>query len=327
MEIVAALLTGAFLVAAQLGAQVTGDSEPRDRARSALATLTPAVDGAVGELEQARHSEIREPHTPVRVTTRSGRVVVAPGGCASLGGPYDLTVFFHGAPTAVEPAFKRAGINGVLVVINLGIASGPYQDEFRSAGSFAQLLERTARIIQDECPRAADRWARVAVAAWSAGYGAVASILHNEQDRELLDAVLLADGLHAGYLEDRRGKRLNPAALESFVRLADEAIEGERLFALTHTEIPTPGYASTSETADYLLQQTRLARRFTVEPGPRPKMRMLSHAEAGAFFVRGFAGSRKHDHADHLLGIDGTLLPLLRDWWEERLTVAGRVSS
>ena len=30
------------------------------------------------------------------------------GGCRSLAQPWDLLVFFHGAPTAVEPAFEQA---------------------------------------------------------------------------------------------------------------------------------------------------------------------------------------------------------------------------
>ena len=38
---------------------------------------------------------------------------------------------------------------------------------------------------------------------------------------------------------------------------ADEAVNGRRLFAVTHSAIATP-YASTTETADYLLSFERL---------------------------------------------------------------------
>jgi hypothetical protein len=309
-----------------LGAQRAASFAEDERAAAIPAVgarLAPAVAAtqtAIGRLhEQAsREAEARRATelsaVPLRLVTRNGRVVAAPGGCRSLVRPWELLVFFHGAPTAVEPAFEQAELEGVLVVINLGIGSGPYEDQFKAAGSLSQLVERTASIVAQQCPGASSEVASIALGAWSAGYGAVYGILRDERAAARVDAVLLADGLHAGYVKDGRRKGVDPLLMDPFAELAEHAVAREKLFALTHTQIRTPDYASTSETADYLLQVVRLGRFETHQPGPRRDMWQTSYADGGAFHVRGYAGDSKQAHADHLLGIGRTLFPLLRDW-------------
>jgi hypothetical protein len=145
MKILAALLLGYFVVIGQLGQILRPQAEMTKLAHS---TLSAPV---VKLLEKAASSELSivpEPiaidlalDKPVRVVTRRGRVLNLPLGCRTVSQPHDLLVHFHGAPTAVEPAFERSGIDGVLFIVNLGVGSGRYEQTFAAPGTFASFLE------------------------------------------------------------------------------------------------------------------------------------------------------------------------------------------
>jgi hypothetical protein len=68
---------------------------------------------------------------------------------------------------------------------------------------------------------------------------------------------------------------------------------------LTHSEIFPGTFASTTETADHLIQALQLRRTPVVEWGPLG-MQHLSKVESGRFVVLGFAGNTAPDHIDHL---------------------------
>jgi hypothetical protein len=91
-------------------------------------------------------------------------------------------------------------------------------------------------------------------------------------------------------------------------------VKGEKLFAITHTNIKTT-YASTTETAGFLIHERGLQKKTVSEEGPRPKMQLVSKADGGNFHVRGFAGGDTHAHCDHLYAMGETLYPMLRDRW------------
>lgn len=253
--------------------------------------------------------------SPRRHVTSNGRVVSLPNGCRTVERPFDLLVHFHGAPTAVEPAFERSDIDGVLAVLNLGTGSGRYDEAFQFAGAFDALLARTTAVVKDLCPGSKGTVRRVALSAWSAGYGSVFRILEKPVTAARVDAVLLADGLHAGFEHGRRNER-RPATVQMapFVSFADEAVAGKKLFALTHSSIGTP-YASTTETANFLLSEVNVDRKPASLPPFRPGMSARSRADAESFHVLGFNGSNEAAHCDHLHAFGETLLPYLKDRW------------
>lgn len=250
---------------------------------------------------------------PVRVV-RGRKIVNVPQLCRDAEGRYDLVVHFHGAPVMIEPVFQRAALDAVFVVVNLGVGSGPYEDAFMQDGSLARLLEEIDDVVDKACPHPGGSRGRLALSAWSAGYGATYRVLANAKDRELVDAVLLADGLHAGFLDKFRQK-MNEQQMAPFDGFAERAVRGEKLFAITHTSIVTPSYASTTETARYLIEKRGLAPEPTDEPGPRASMKLTSRADAGAFHVRGYGGRDTDAHCDHLYAMGDTLYPLLRERW------------
>src|SRR5688572_13972652 len=89
---------------------------------------------------------------PKRVVTPSGRVIFMPNGCRTAGRPWDLLVHFHGAPTSVEPAFERSGIDAVLGIVNLGIGSGAYETALQLPGTFDELVTRFTVAARELCP-------------------------------------------------------------------------------------------------------------------------------------------------------------------------------
>lgn len=271
----------------------------------------------LGALSMPKNPGLAELEEPVEII-RAGRHVVIPKNCRTSDGTYDVLVHFHGAPTSVKPAFEASGIQAILVIVNLGIGSGPYERGYGTDGSLGIMLERVDKLVDKHCPSLGKRSDRtrgkVALSSWSAGYGATYRILANEKDRQLVDAVLLADGLHSGFVDKRR-RIMSPLQMAMFDRFAEDAIAGEKLFAITHTGIVTPGYASTTETANYLVKGHDVPREKTNLAGPRESMRQTSHAEKGSFFVTGYAGNDTHAHCDHLYAIGDTLFSKLAARW------------
>ena len=68
---------------------------------------------------------------------------------------------------------------------------------------------------------------------------------------------------------------------------------------VTHSEIFPGTFASTTETADYMLRALGVRRTAVLKWGPRG-MQQLGEAAAGGFLLLGFAGNTAPDHVDHL---------------------------
>ena len=68
---------------------------------------------------------------------------------------------------------------------------------------------------------------------------------------------------------------------------------------ITHSEIFPGTFASTTETADYLIRKLELKEHAVLKWGPMG-MQQLSEARAGRFLILGFAGNSAPDHVDQL---------------------------
>lgn len=227
-------------------------------------------------------------------------------------GAYDLVVHFHGMASLQEENFERAQVNALVVSVNLGVASDAYASAFRAPGSFDALLAQTQRALDKTGRAPGAHLGRIALSAWSAGFASVGAILKQPGMADRIDAVLLADGPHTMY--DASGHIYEPG-MEKWVRLAEAAMRGEKLFALTHSSIPTIGFPSTTETIGELLRLTSVEKEPHAAIGPRG-MREIYECGVGDFHVTGYEGQTKKDHIDHIKGMSETLLPLLRERWE-----------
>ncbi len=225
--------------------------------------------------------------------TKPIEVLVTPAAAAA--GHGDLVIHFHGAAWLPMQSAEETGRPLVVAVVNLGAGSGRYATPFHDGA----LLGRIIDAVRAKGPRIDHVYAT----GFSAGYGAIREIL--AQTPEVLDGVLLLDGLHTSYIPEGKplaeGGKIDEEKLKVFVAFARRAIAGEKRFVITHSEIFPGTFASTTETTDWLLKSVGVERKPVVQWGPRG-MQQLSEAHSGSFRVLGFAGNTAPDHIDHLHG-------------------------
>lgn len=215
----------------------------------------------------------------------------------------DLLIHFHGASYVPKYAVYNSGHPLLVAVVNLGSGSGVYENAFRDESAFPRLIE----MIRDSASRKASTQVeipRVYLSSFSAGYGAVRAILRDHQSR--VDGIVLLDGLHTDYVPSGRvlsqGGTLNTEGLKGFLEYAKLAMDGKKRLVITHSEIFPGTYASTTETADYLIDSLHLQRHPVLKWGP-VGMQMLSETHQNGLTILGFAGNSAPDHIDHFHGL------------------------
>jgi hypothetical protein len=223
-------------------------------------------------------------------------------------------IHFHGAAWLPHQAVAALDRNAISAVVNLGAGSSGYDRAFSDTAAFTDLL----RSIEAEAASVLGSPARiedVVLVGFSAGHGAIRAILRDTAASEPVSSVLLLDGMHTSYVPERTvladSGSLDVSNLTVFAKLARQAMSGERRFIVTHSGIFPGTFASTTETADWLLHELGLRRRAVLQWGPRG-MQQLSHVEAGRFELLGFAGNSAPDHVDHLHALPEFLARLLR---------------
>jgi hypothetical protein len=258
----------------------------------------------------------------------AGGLLTLPKAFASADGSYDLVIHFHGNTDLVEESFDRLPLSAVVVILNLGNGSGPYEDRFANALALPEILGRVQTTMEKRGLRS-PKLRRLALSAWSAGYGAVLRVLEQPALADQVDAVLLFDGIHCGYLP--KSTDLQIERIAPFVRFAREAAEGRKLFSITHSEItPIGNYAGTHRTTDALLEQVGVARGAGGEAPAVPALGSIegviprkiikplveeSEAAQGGLRVRGYAGDQPEHHTMQLVEMSVTALPDLVARW------------
>lgn len=266
---------------------------------SATPKAAPVAAAALAEEEQ-----------PKTVLTRSASWFVYPKGCAAVAKNFDLVIHFHGAHTTMIPRYLRSKLNAVLVIVNKGIGSGAYSDALALPSDVDGLLDRIQKTVAAECGREPVAPRRIALSSWSAGYGAVQQFLRFRPGK--VDAVLLSDGLHVGFTDERQ-RKVRVSQMEEFSTFAKRAARGEHLMAIAHSAITPTEYAGSGETALALAEQANAPSWPVMKE--RFGMTQLTAARRGQFFVDGFAGTDKAAHAQHLYSIDRTTFARLREYW------------
>jgi hypothetical protein len=201
--------------------------------------------------------------------------------------------FFHGGTWLPEVA--AAQNKCAVISVQAGEGSGTYARLFEDPQRFLKLLQEAEE-------KAGAKFGRVTLGGWSAGCGAIRQILRTPEAYARTGAVLLIDGMHTDYAEGHPGpleSKLGTENLDIWLQLGRDAMAGKKRVMVTHSEIFPGTYASTTETADYLLAQLGIPRRAVLKWGPRG-LQQLSEAVAGGFRLMGFAGNSAPDHVDQL---------------------------
>lgn len=277
----------------------------------------PAAQNPSPMVETTRRHERLTPHE-VGGTRRS---FAGPGGRpvdllipepASATDRIDVVIHFHGAAWLPQQAVAGLDDPTISAVVNLGAGSGAYHRAFADAAAFDSLLDGVAR---EATGGSGARLSRVTLVGFSAGHGAIRAILREPRHFARVDAVLLLDGMHTSYIPERTvleaGGALDTTNLGAFAEFARAAVRGEKRFVVTHSEIFPGTFASTTETADWLLTALGLTRTPVLRWGPRG-MQQLAEASGGRFELLGFAGNSAPDHIDHLHAMPELLAHTLR---------------
>ena len=202
-----------------------------------------------------------------------------------------LFVHFHGAPWVAEIAARDR--RWAVISVQSGTGSGTYAKQFSDHALFGNMLREASEktgVVFDP----------IALTAWSAGHGAIREILAVPEYYARVQKVLLIDGLHTGYVGEKPGpleSQLEPDHLEIFLKFARDAVAGRKTMVITHSEIFPGTFASTTETADWLLSKLGLRRNPVLRWGPMCTQQ-LSEARAGKFLLLGYAGNSAPDHVD-----------------------------
>ncbi|WP_437930001.1 hypothetical protein WMF37_12455 [Sorangium sp. So ce291] len=225
-----------------------------------------------------------------------GQMIMPHRGGVTKRGGFDVIIHFHGHE-ALRKEFVKTAEGAVLVGIDLGIGSGAYSSAFSAPYVFENLLDSIERAVAKKTGKKKAYIRKLGLSSWSAGYGAIEQILRQPAGKRV-DALVLLDSLHAGYADEQQHK-LKVAQIEPFIAFAKRAAAGEALMFMSHSSILPPGYASTAETANFIVQQLR--------GKPRGSSRrdvlgldMIQRYDRGGFHLRGYTGDDKPDHCAHL---------------------------
>ncbi|MDO8545704.1 MAG: hypothetical protein Q7S40_35115 [Opitutaceae bacterium] len=233
-------------------------------------------------------------------------VVSLPEHWTKLGVDVPVWLHLHGAPAVLESNFAAIGAPGVLVNITLPGLSKVYADYFGAPAVFSGLLREVEIALRNESPAAAWRVGRLTVTSFSAGFGGVRQLLSQPAIFDRIAALVFADSIYCGYAAPAAEKRVNPELMAGFLRFARLAVEGQKRMVISHSRQQPDGYASTTETADYLIQQLG-GKRTPVTQDWLGGLRLLSRFTRGQLEILGFDGAGPDDHMRHLLAI-GALL-------------------
>lgn len=323
---------GASALAAIAGLLTWGLSEATASfAQSGLSDVEATVDASAPPAEPPKERADAKLKRQGHVRAGPG-VLHVPPTFASEDGSFDLVMHFHGNVKLVEESVAEAGINALVHITNLGEGSGPYERRFDVPKAFEDMIAKIEQRAQKEGLRDA-RVNRIALASWSAGYGSVAYILKRKPWRQRVDAVLLMDSMHAKYL-DAKERTIHGLSIAPFVAFAKQASAGQRLFVLTHSEIETYGYATTTEAADALLSKLDL-QRVATDPSessppevtfetalkampkkPAQWMQTTSLVNEKHFHLMGCSGKKPEAHMAHLVQMSVSVLPYLAERWK-----------
>jgi hypothetical protein len=286
------------------GAALVSGGAPFARAQGAP---PPAAQNPSPMVEHTRRHE-RLTQRPLPGTARqfagpAGKPVelFVPDGARSRDA-FDLVIHFHGAAWVAQQAAYDYDRRMVSATLNLGSGSGVYHRAFTDAAAFDSLLA----VIERETSAVVGKPAKIrtlTLTGWSAGHGSIRAILLDARHFARVNAILLIDGMHTSYVPEGqvldKGGTIDTTNLVAFRNFAAVAMRGEKRFLVTHSEIFPGTFASTTETADWLVAALGIERTPVLKWAPRG-MQQLSEAKRGNFEIMGLAGNTAPDHVDQL---------------------------
>ena len=208
-------------------------------------------------------------------------------------GNITLVFHLHSASWAAENQVYRAEANAILFNIHLGAFSSPYQNYFTNQNNFQAIIDTISAELDRRQIVKNPTVQHLIVTSFSAGYAGVREMLKQNVYYDQIKAIHLADGLHA-----TSNVSIMETQMQDFVRFARDARDQKKIMRMTYSSIPTPGYESTTSTANYLIEHIGAARISVNEDDEIGTM--YSRCDSGNFNLRGYLGDTADNHMQHL---------------------------
>ncbi len=231
-------------------------------------------------------------------------VLVVPETYHPSDGVVDLVVHFHGTAERARECFEKSGRSAALVAVVYNGLSWKYEKPFLDDPKlFARILHEAKLKLAEHLGVKSVRVNRLVVSSFSAGFGALRQILKDPSYANAITDLVMVDTLYAGYVQKDGKNLVNPTDMAPFEAFVQRAAKGEKTVWLTYSQVVPPGYASTCETARYLLDKVG----GKLEPASgkdAPGLSLVSKADVGNFHVRGYSGDDGPAHMQHLFNMD-----------------------
>ena len=218
-----------------------------------------------------------------------------------------LVLAFHCGNWIPEIAVSQLQTPLPCISFQLGSGSAKYAQPFQDD---PELLKKLLTQAEEKLSAKVDE---LILVSWSAGYGALGELIKADSSEQLCSSVLLIDGLHASYFDGKPGpqeSKLVTDSLQPFLKFASKASKSEKRMIVLHSEIFPGTFASTTETADWLINQLKLKRKPVLKWGPM-RTQQLGETQQGKLQIRAFAGNSAPDHVDLLHGMPEFLAELV----------------
>lgn len=236
-----------------------------------------------------------------RVPLASARMFVPADLVVPASGVVPVFVHFKGAPALIEELFVRVHRPGILISSTLSGFSSAFKKPYEDPEAFRSLLRSAEQQLRRVLARDDVHLGAITITFFSAGYGAVRELLKHDDLFARIQTLVSADSIYAS-LAGESPRTPDAAQMAGFVRFARAAVRNEKTFVLAHSEIATP-YASTRDTADWLLAAVSVERR-PATGYTRRGVPIATAAHAGGFYVYGFAEADARIHVDILWMLD-----------------------
>ncbi|MES2595427.1 MAG: hypothetical protein V4662_08835 [Verrucomicrobiota bacterium] len=247
------------------------------------------------------HPRLKEEHPPgTREKIEAGTLFIPQSIIGQREAP--LLIFMHGGAWIPEVAAAKHGMAALVLQRGDG-----YRALFEKEDALTALVTEIST-------KAGMRWSSITVGGWSAGCQGVRAMLRSAATVKLIDRVVMIDGIHTSYIDGKPGpleSKIDTAALLPVAEFSREAMADRKRLLITHSEIFPGTFASTTETADWLLRELGLRRQAVLRWAPM-KTQQLSEAREGSFHLIGLAGNSAPDHVDQLHA-----LPEWLEWLEK----------
>lgn len=208
-----------------------------------------------------------------------GTSVIWPGKSAiHPDGSVNIMFFFRGGSAGV---MSKSPTNAVVVTADAGgVGGGPSRQAYGRPEFVNKVVNSIIAQLKKKTGRDDIKLGKLGLAGWSGGYDPIHGIMQNPGALvKQPDYVGVFDGMHHG----PKGKP-NPKSMETWKEIADRAAKGETQFVVTHTAVDPGSYASSTDTANWLVQQSG-AQRQPVQQWQGQGVKPASVAQQGGFSV------------------------------------------